>query len=51
MFLILTLSSMSLMMETTDWRALASMFCCPSSGMIFHPFLEPNDFLMLKETS
>jgi len=43
--------SMSLMMETTDLRALPSMLCSPSSGMIFQPFLEPNDFLMLKDTS
>ena len=65
-----TFISMSLMMETTDLRALPSMLCSPSSGMIFQPgtkirlkskirlsilfilpFLEPNDFLMLKDTS
>ena len=42
---------MSLMRETTFCSALESMFCWPSSGMIFQPFRDPKDFLMLKETS
>jgi len=45
------LTSISLIIETTDWRAEASSSWLPSSGIIFQPFLDPNDFLILNDTS
>ncbi len=42
--------SMSLIMLTTLLSASLSKLC-PSSGMIFQPFLEPSALLMLKDTS
>merc|ERR1711892_1635901 len=41
---------MSLIMLTTVLRADPSMLC-PSSAMIFQPFLDPRALLMLKDTS